>query len=126
MTRLIDADALMKDIDNLFNDLPLFKKWVREEIKKYIDNAPTVNPYFPLSEEVFNYITDAEFEHSDSFYIVTPSGKKIEFEKKRPRGELKCVTCKYHGCDITEKPCRECSRAYADLYEEAEKKGGAE
>ena len=37
--RLIDADALKEDIDNLC----LFKKWIREEIKQHIDNAPTVN-----------------------------------------------------------------------------------
>ena len=36
--RLIDADALKEDIDNL----RLFKKWIREEIKQHIDNAPTV------------------------------------------------------------------------------------
>ena len=62
-----------------------------------IDDAPTVNPYFPLSEEVFNYITDAEFEHSDSFYIVTPSGKKIEFEKKRAHGKWIIVKDKRRG-----------------------------
>lgn len=38
--RLIDADALKEDIDNL----RLFKKWIREEIKQHIDNAPTVSP----------------------------------------------------------------------------------
>lgn len=92
------------------------RKALKEEINKkkvvgrfntiaLIDNAPSVNPYFPLSEEVFNYITDAEFEHSDGFYIVTPSGKKIEFEKKRERGEWKegengNITCNKCGCEI--------------------------
>lgn len=37
-----------------------------------------------------------------------------------PRGEGKCVTCKYRACWITEKPCRECSRSYANLYKEVE------
>lgn len=36
--RLIDADALKEDIDNL----NLFKSWIREEIKAHIDNVPTI------------------------------------------------------------------------------------
>ena len=36
--RLIDADALKIEIDNLL----LFQKWIREEIKAHIDNVPTV------------------------------------------------------------------------------------
>ena len=53
-----------------------------------IDNAPTVEP--KLKDDIieaFNLITDQEFEYSDSFWIATPKGKKIEFEKKRPQGE---------------------------------------
>lgn len=45
---------------------------------------------------------------------------------QRPQGECKCVTCKYRSCEITEKPCKECSRSWTDLYEEADMKGGAE
>ena len=56
-----------------------------EEVLDIIDNAPTVEP--KLKDDIieaFNLITDQEFEHSDSFWIETPKGKKIEFEKKRP------------------------------------------
>lgn len=44
----------------------------------------------------------------------------------RPQGECKCLSCKYRECDITEKPCRECSRSWVDHYEAADMKGGAE
>ena len=57
-------------------------------IVEVIDNAPTVAP--TLRDDIieaFNKITDQEFEYSNSFWIVTPKGKKIEFEKKRPHGE---------------------------------------
>lgn len=48
-------------------------------------------------------------------------------ENARPQGECKCVSCKYRDCDITEKPCRECSRSWVDHYEAADmRKGGAE
>lgn len=57
------------------------------DFEDLIDNAQEVNPYLPISEEAFYKITDAEWEHSDSFWITTPGGKKIEFEKKRPQGE---------------------------------------
>ena len=45
---------------------------------------------------------------------------KVKPYEERPQGE--CVTCKYRGCDINEKPCRVCSRAYSNLYQ----KGGAD
>lgn len=37
---------------------------------------------------------------------------------ERPQGE--CKNCKFRDCAITEKPCRECSRGYSNLYEEAD------
>lgn len=40
----------------------------------------------PLTEEDWNLITDAEFEHSDSVTFTTPSGKEVEF-RKVVRGE---------------------------------------
>ena len=40
--------------------------------------------------------------------------------KERPTGDRKCVTCKYCDGKIINKPCRTCSHAWADLYEEAE------
>lgn len=80
--RLIDADALRKQ----FEDRSL-EDFTHLHFIDAIDNAPTVNPYFPISEEVFYKITDAEWEHSNSFWVTTPSGKKVEFEKKRPQGD---------------------------------------
>lgn len=80
--RLIDANALKEEIrrEVVENRVGVF---VAKRILKLIDNAPTVNPYFPFSEEAIYKIMDAEWEHSDNFWITTPSGKKIEFEKKR-------------------------------------------
>lgn len=102
MTRLIDADEFFENYPEL-------------AIEPYI-NAPTVNPYFPLSEEAYYKITDAEFEHGDSFYIVTPSGKKIEFEKKRPKGRwvkskdgyTRCDQCGSRGSAIKARFCHHC------------------
>ena len=85
--RPIDADALKKDIEE--NAIELDGVLVIEVpcAKVLIDNTPTFNPYRPISEETFYKITDAEFEVHDSFWVETPKGKKIEFEKKRPKGE---------------------------------------
>lgn len=41
-------------------------------------------------------------------------------EQERPTGDRKCVTCKYCDGEIINKPCRTCSHAWADLYEEAD------
>ena len=89
--RLIDADYL--------KNLP-FERLIHTDYGETaipieeIDNVPTVEPKLKDSIiEAFNQITDQEFEHSDSFWIVTPKGKKIEFEKKRPQGE--CEKCTY-------------------------------
>lgn len=83
--RLIDANALLLTFSEDFinGNSPKFRL---SEIKTIIDNAPTINPFYPISKEEFYKITDAEWEHSDNFWITTPSGKKIEFEKKRPQG----------------------------------------
>jgi hypothetical protein len=37
----------------------------------------------PISEETLYQIMDAEFEHHDSFWVITPKGKKIEFIMKK-------------------------------------------
>ena len=36
---------------------------------------------YPLTQEDINLITDAEFEHSDTIWFVTPKGKSVEFRK---------------------------------------------
>ena len=60
----------------------------------------------------------------DIYNTAYARGKASE---ERTNGEWRCVTCKYRDCEITEKPCRECSRSWSDLYyEEADMKGGAE
>ncbi len=78
--RLGDLDALKKEIERTFDMQDLY---LPVHFLDLIDNAPTVNPYFPFSEEALYKIMDVEWEHSDSFWITTPSGKRIEFEKKR-------------------------------------------
>ncbi len=50
-----------------------------------IDQAPTV--FTDAILEAYSKITDQEFEHSNGFWIMTPKGKKIYFEKKRPQSE---------------------------------------
>lgn len=49
--------------------------------------------------------------------------RKALEEQERPTGDRKCVTCKYCDGEIINKPCRTCSHAWADLYEEAENDG---
>ena len=50
--------------------------------------------------------------------LPNPCGNPCNFT--RPTGEHKCVTCKHCKDEIFNNYCRECSRAWADLYEEAE------
>ena len=79
MTRLIDADEIKKVINEKYLIV------VAEELNRLIDNAPTVitnGEYEALCK-----ITDQEFEHSNGFWVETPKGKKIYFEKARPKGE---------------------------------------
>lgn len=72
------------------------------------------NDYKALKEEgVQNHIALAD----------TIIARSVPYEETQ--GEYKCVTCKYRSCEITEKPCRNCSRSWVDLYEEADMKGGA-
>lgn len=124
---LISREALKEYIKEIVErEIPIDEKWalgLRYSLK-LIDNAPKVNPYFPISEEVFNKITDAEWEHSDDFWITTPNGKKIEFEKKRQQGEWIIIDDVYCGCPFCKnkevkfsKYCPECG---------ARLKGGAE
>ena len=63
--------------------------------------------------------TPEESETADAMHAMcyfNIGGFRTEVEE-RQQGEFKCVTCKYRSCEITEKPCTKCSRAYADLYE---------
>lgn len=62
----------------------------------------------------------------DTPTIIWTNGAPEAFEmaikalEDRPTGDRKCVTCKYCDGEIINKPCRMCSHAWADLYEEAE------
>lgn len=49
--------------------------------------------------------------------------RAILLKPETPQGEYKCVSCKYRSCEITEKPCRECSHSWVDRYEEADMRG---
>ena len=64
-----------------------------------IDNSPTISPEIATK--------------------LQPNCNNLQSKK----GEYKCVTCKYRSCEITEKPCRECSRSWVDRYEEADMRG---
>lgn len=91
--RLTDADALMPlfiEKANKMKDrhgVKLGEEWLLnyDDIKDVIDNAPTVitNSVY----EAYCALLDEEFEHSDSFWITTPKGKKINFVKERPQGK---------------------------------------
>lgn len=93
-----------------------------------IDNAEAVEP--KLKDDIieaFNLITDQEFEHSDSFWVVTPKGKKIEFEKKRPHGKWILEGMFYHcsccGQDLDQVPdnfCANCGAFMGDDVNETD------
>ena len=75
--RLIDASALKEKIVNSIdvNDIGRDDWWEGyaqglELCAEYVDNAPTV-----------------ESETTDSFYIITQTGQRVEFEMKRPESE---------------------------------------
>ena len=84
--RLIDADKLPehKFTRESAKGSDYMRGW-NDAIDTIVDNEPTVitNSVY----EAYCAITDEEFEHSDSFWITTPKGKKINFVKERPQGE---------------------------------------
>lgn len=82
--RLIDADELKRAIEK---ELSQMSNWGETFIPLLIDNAPTINPLTDPLFDAYSKIADLEFEHSGDFWITTPKGKKIYFEKKRPRGK---------------------------------------
>lgn len=83
--RLIDADALKKDFDNLH----LFKTWVKEEIKTHIDNAPTVEPepigdYQKRALEIADNLKDKGVINNRERGTLR---RAILLEPERPQGE---------------------------------------
>ena len=55
---------------------------------------------YPLTQEDYNLITDAEFEHSDTIWFVTPKGKRVEV-RKVVKGEWidgHCSNCGEQAC----------------------------
>jgi len=52
--------------------------------------------------------------------MVEALNMAIKALEDNPTGEHKCVTCKHCNGEIFNNYCRKCSRAWADLYEEAE------
>ena len=113
--RTIDADALcdrfseMEDLNPTDGNNGYLNI---EEIYEVIDNAPTVETDKELNEKIETY--------KNAYRIMSDAFENEVRKNQRPQSEQKCVTCKYRGCGFTEKPCRECSRSYANLYEEAE------
>jgi len=121
---LISREALLKELDE-YNEFAVFDC---EAVKDLINSAPAVEP--KLKDDVieaFNLITDQEFEHSDSFWVVTPKGKKIEFEKKRPHGKWILEGMFYHcsccGQDLDQVPenfCAYCGAFMGDDVNETD------
>ena len=110
--RLIDADALSSHKflspaymarANSKTLTAMYQQGWNDAIDAIVDNEPTVitNSVY----EAYCALSDEEFEHSDSFWITTPKGKKINFVKERPHGEwidhsedegyLECPICGY-------------------------------
>ena len=88
--RLIDADKFKKDLLKLwdYNTVDgITATTVLKQVISDLDNATTVSPFTDDILEAYSKITDQEFEHSNRFWIITPKGKKIEFEKKRLKGK---------------------------------------
>lgn len=112
------------------------KEGIASDIIAEIDNAPTVEPKLKDAIiEAFNLITDQEFEHSDSFWIVTPKGKKIEFEKKRQKGDWienkgKDIRDHFYTCSICGRTinviCGETLKDYPFCHCGAEMRGDTE
>jgi len=106
---LISRDALLKAMEQERQFLLARGQTGAEHILVHhclpiIDRTPTVEP--KLKDDIieaFNQITDQEFEHSDSFWIVTPKGKKIEFVKKRPQGKWESFNSYYRKCNQCER-----------------------
>ena len=84
---LISREALKKAMNEEALNLSNGGRIFIENINKIIDNAPTINPLTDPLIDAYSKIMDLEFEHSNEFWITTPEGKKIYFEKKRPQGE---------------------------------------
>ena len=77
--RLGDFDALKEDLFIKFgNQLP---KGLFDEIDK-AQTVITNGEYEALCK-----ITDQEYEHTSGFWVKTPKGKDIYFEKVRPKNE---------------------------------------
>lgn len=129
--RLIDADELKRAIEK---ELPQMSNWGETFIPLLIDNAPTINPLTDPLFDAYSKIADLEFEHSGDFWITTPKGKKIYFEKKRPRGKWELIdnsgrlhrySCSICGHQISCVPS--CLQDYKGCYcGAAMQKGGAE
>lgn len=100
-----------------------------------IDNAPAVNPFTDNIWEAYSKIMDMEFEHSNEFWIMTPKGKKIYFEKKRPEGEWIIVRdekwgdnvkCPFCGKELAGTDLNFCCRCGAKLIGSEKMNGGEE
>ena len=119
MNDVLRREVLQDRFDNLCPHIECKKcRWysIVDSFHKcaLIDNAPTVE--YP---EEITIKCDTEDEQK-VLSALRNARLEVRVEEERPQGEQKCVTCKYRGCGFMEKPCRECSRSYANLYEEAE------
>ena len=85
------------------------------EVKLTIEKAPTINPFYPIPAETMYKIMDSEFEASNSFWIETPKGKKIEFEKVRPRGHWEIIG--YHADKYFYCKCSNCKKKTKVFYD---------
>ena len=108
----IELALLMLFEGNLYDD----KGYVSDEGYKALETLEGVT----LTRNIETMEDDAKQASIPYSYQEPKDYIKNKLDYSRPQGEHKCVTCKYRGCGFTEKPCRECSRSWADLYEEAE------
>lgn len=94
MTRLIDADHVT---EGKFHSMPMLQKYSARDIAymygwndaldAVAEKAPTVEAVPKEQFDTWSKILDLDFEHSDNFWVETPNGKKVHFEKARPKGK---------------------------------------
>lgn len=116
--RLIDADKLLTEFKERAEAAKRWQETAKDEeikiraaatldflteVKLTIEKAQIINPFFPIPAETMYKIMDSEFEASNSFWIETPKGKKIEFQKVRPRAQW--IPFNYDNIDKLEDHC---------------------
>ena len=133
MSRLIDADALIKQVEEegkylLARGQAGAEHILLHNIVPLIDNAPTIDYSRPSVDEVIGRMTDEELELSNTIEVTTPKGKKVIYEKKKsghwikisPANIYECSECHKDVCTADIECYEFCHRCGADMRGEEE------